>query len=246
MNYGIAISTYFNENINYKRLPNFQKCITSLLDSNVDAPIFVVDDGSTIKTHLEIIPKDSRISIIEKDINGGYSKIKNSGIKKVLDAGCDFVFLLDDDVHIINKDWCHVYIKAYNQTRIPHFCFYDNSYMGVKTNKGEIKSINGYDIILTPLVQGGMMTFTKELIDTVGYFKVFPEKLGHEHTHFTNKLIHKKIISGYTDIVDSDLMLRYIDSTGDITTRPDNFCYMASVNEKFLYSDYDIVEKCNE
>jgi len=94
------------------------------------------------------------------------------------------------------------------------------------------------------MLQGGLLTFSKDMIEEIGYIKVFPRKLGHEHTHWTLKAIKRGIVNGFIDLADSMKYINYCDRTATITTRPDDFEEQARENEKFMYKGFEINEPC--
>jgi glycosyltransferase involved in cell wall biosynthesis len=205
MKHGIAISTYFPKNYREDRLKIFTKSITSLLQSEFPGKIFIVDDGSDVVDHIDIVKAedyDKRIKIIMKPQNTGIAKTKNTCIKTLLDHGCPIGFLADDDMEY-RKGWESLYIDSMKKAKIPHFSFFTG---------GEVETVehNGHRINKTPLLCGSLLTFTKNLIDRVGYFKVLPYKYGHEHTNFTTRSILMKEIPFFCDVVDSDKFLNII------------------------------------
>lgn len=57
------------------------------------------------------------------------------------------------------------------------------------------------------------MTITREMVDTIGYFKVLPNKYGHEHTEYTLRAIRNNFASGFIDIINSEeYIIPHIDS----------------------------------
>lgn len=241
----MAISTYFRYDINPKRFDLFQRSFESLLNTNFNSDIFVIDDGSDTKYHLEYLNllNDERIVIIEKEKNGGYSKIKNHGIQVILDNGYDFGFLCDDDI-LYKDNWFQIYLDAFKKTGFPHYCFYDHKYAIHIQDPGTPLLINDCCLRRTPMVQGGVLTFTRQLIEDIGYIKVFPRKLGHEHTHWTYKIINRGKIPGFIDCNNSTDYLSYCDQTATISTRPDDFEEQASENMNYLYKGFEINEPC--
>ena len=86
----------------------FKESIISLLNTNFDGPIFLIDDCSNNEEHLNFVKdldKDKRITIYIKKERAGISKIKNTSIRLLLESDVDILFLADDDVYylIINQ-----------------------------------------------------------------------------------------------------------------------------------------------
>lgn len=77
------------------------KCLSSLENSDVEQHhIIVIDNGSTDNT-VGIIQKDyPEIELIESGENLGFGQANNIGMKKALEDGADFVFLLNQDAWV--------------------------------------------------------------------------------------------------------------------------------------------------
>jgi len=233
--HAMAISTYLGEKM-FDRCEIIKESITSLLESGYPGIIHVVDDCSKMKDHLNFIGElnEHRVKVYVQEQNGGLSKVKNRGIKQILEGGSDFGFLADDDVHY-EKGWWNMYLEAYEKTGIPHFCC-------TASNCGHIAVVNGFNIRNVGVHQGSVITFSKKMIDEMGYYKVLPCKLGHEHTQWTNKAVHRKITPFIADTVNSHEFLRYIGNS--CSTRPADFYIQASTNLSFICKELDINEKC--
>lgn len=186
--YGIAVSTYMkiNDRFNYKdRMKIFNTTMRSLLNSNFDGPIIINDDGSDVYDHLKEYENNERITIIKNKNNLGISITKNKGIKALYDLGCDYIFLIDDDVEIIDKDFHLKYINAHEKTNIHHFtpCGFTPSYPAQNLTKNDVS-------LITCRQFGGYLLFlTRTLVDHVGYFKIMTYKYGHEHVEYTKRII---------------------------------------------------------
>lgn len=177
---GLAISTYIKNETYHNRFEIFKRSLTSLKEVEFGGSIFLVDDASPFTGHLDFarsldIPN---LEIIERTSNGGISKTKNTGIKKILDSGCNIGFLSDDDM-IFHRNFDAAYVNAMNLTGIHHM-----SYFYLKEHRA-LRTINGVRIHQTPHVNGCFLTFTRALIERIGYFKVLPYSYGHEHSNFT-------------------------------------------------------------
>lgn len=87
---------------NYNKCDDSLRCIKSVMESTIDDfKIYFVDNGSTdssVHTVREKYGED--IVIIENNSNMGSAGGFNTGIKRVLSAGHDYVMLLDNDTQI--------------------------------------------------------------------------------------------------------------------------------------------------
>lgn len=91
----------------------FKQCLNSLPD-NVDE-IVVINDGSPLPFDL------SRGTEIQNEVNLGVGKSKNKALKYLFDKGCDYLFLIEDDMIIKRADVFEAYIAAYKASGIHHF-----------------------------------------------------------------------------------------------------------------------------
>jgi len=243
--HALAISTYFRYGINPERLNIFKKSIYSLLDSGYNGHIYICDDGSNTTEHMDIIDNldCDNISIYRQPENRGYARIKNLGIKSILESDCEFGFLCDDDL-LYTKGWWNYYIDAYEKTGFPHYSFYNHTYYDDGLGIGEIFFHNDVKLRLTPLLQGGMLTFSRSLIEKIGYYKVLPRKLGHEHTNFTLRVMYQGIIPGFLDLADSLEYLNHINESKAVTTVPDDYEEQCRENGKYFNINLDKYEPC--
>ncbi|MCP4645952.1 MAG: glycosyltransferase family 2 protein [bacterium] len=87
--------------VNWKGRPHVQECFESLLAGNYPNARFVLldnasDDGSLefVQTHYGDRPN---VDIVLLGENLGWSRANNVGMDRAMDAGADYVFLLNDD-----------------------------------------------------------------------------------------------------------------------------------------------------
>src|SRR5688572_14491270 len=77
-----------------------EKCLDSLLNSNLPCQVIVIDNGSTDGT-LDIINKTyPQVDLVKTQENLGFGKANNIGMKKAYDAGAEYVFLLNQDAWV--------------------------------------------------------------------------------------------------------------------------------------------------
>lgn len=87
----------------YNGVQWIDKCFGSLILSDLPLEVIVVDNGS-IDGGVDILRnKFPNVTIIESGHNLGFGKANNVGIKKALQEGADFVFLLNQDASIENN-----------------------------------------------------------------------------------------------------------------------------------------------
>jgi len=107
---GVGIITCNRPNLLQKLLLSLKPCIQQINE------IVIVNDGHPISNI-----KIEYGTLIENKINQGVAKSKNKALKYLLEQGCDHIFLIEDDVIILDKSVFEQYIKARKITGIQHF-----------------------------------------------------------------------------------------------------------------------------
>lgn len=94
--------------------PEFlSKCIESINFDKVDESV-IVNDG-------KIDVKHPSIQVIKNEKNLGVGKSKNKILKNLYDKGCDYIFLLEDDMLMLDDSVFDRYIQAHKKSGIHHF-----------------------------------------------------------------------------------------------------------------------------
>ena len=173
----------------FNRIQYLKECITSLLkylSSNIDYIIIVADGNSKDNTQEYIknlvIPNNVSLYLICNYEHFIYRQ-SNSIIKLSNEFNFDLGFLINDDVIFISSNWDIYYYNTYIKTKYDHLVFYDinhkNYYHKIKNNL-LISYTNATNC------QGAFFTFTKKVIEKVGYFDESNFKIrGHSHIDFT-------------------------------------------------------------
>lgn len=198
MELGIAITTHSGDYTKPGRYAMINNCFRTLSEVAPKAIVHIISDGIT-ERHRKIINGYPQFRHIERSENGGIAKAKNTCIQSLLDEGVEIGFLLDDDLVFQENIFIH-YAMAILRTGIPHFCYFEE--------KAATVNYKGVDIRQTSFVMGSLLTFTRELIEKVGYFKVFDYKYGHEHSNFSRRCLIQNHIPFFCDIPNSYDMVR--------------------------------------
>jgi GT2 family glycosyltransferase len=153
--------------------PNFFKiCEASLkkvINKHFNICTVIIDDG------VENTPISSFFNkYIKTPGKIGVGKAKNLALKFFLDKGYEHIFLLEDDVEIVNEDVFNFYINASKSTGIKHFNFGLHGNHNLDHNGNVIirKSVNypdGTVIDLYPNILGALSYFHKEVLENVGF-----------------------------------------------------------------------------
>ena len=85
--------------VTYKGQQWYDRCFTSLRESDMPVETIVIDNGNDGTTEYlkEHFPE---VSILQNTENLGFGKANNMGMRYALDHGCDYVFLLNQDAWI--------------------------------------------------------------------------------------------------------------------------------------------------
>ena len=89
--------------VTYKGYQWYERCFTSLRNSEYPVQTIVIDNASNDGTVEYIREHFPEIHLIESKENLGFGRANNIGMRYALDNGCDYVFLLNQDTWI-DKD----------------------------------------------------------------------------------------------------------------------------------------------
>lgn len=186
--------------ITFNRVNYLKECVNSLLGSlnKNNNYILVFADGNsnddTVKFIKSIKPeKNVSIHLICNYEHFIYRQ-SNSIFLYSKKFKYDFGFLVNDDVLFLKQDWDTNYYSIALKTQYHHLVFFDKSHKNIQheeSNKFLFSNCDAYNC------QGAFFTFTRELINNVGYFDEDNFKIrGHSHIDFTIRCCKK----GYNDI----------------------------------------------
>lgn len=101
--------------------PNYLKDCLNSVDYNLIDCAVVINDGKELDSEIKSFFETNNIHYILNETNLGVGKSKNKALRYLLDKNCSHLFLLEEDCIIQNNEIWNKYIKAYEQTNIPHF-----------------------------------------------------------------------------------------------------------------------------
>lgn len=181
------------------RLP---AALASLADSGYPGPVSIIDDGSTDSQHLAYLESlTPAISVIRRPKRGGIARAKNTALRVLQESRVELGFLAEDDI-AFSPGWWNAYAEAHEATGIHHFSWaWDDDPSGLM-RKAECL-IQGYAVVHTSHVNGMFLTFTPTVLQLVGGFKILPAIWGHEHTHWTRRIVYAGLAPFYADVIDS-------------------------------------------
>jgi glycosyltransferase involved in cell wall biosynthesis len=138
--------------------------------------LVIVDDANNIPLDLqEKITADKSCSvIIQNSSNKQVGECKNIAMTHLLDANCDYIFTLEDDILVKDPDVFKKYIDASIETGIQHMNFgfsQRENLCPVSLNPVYRKTIEypkGAKIILTKNILGAFTFYTRKALQTIG------------------------------------------------------------------------------
>jgi hypothetical protein len=119
------------------------------------------------------------------DVNLGVAGNSNRAIRWFETmTDCDHLCLLNDDLHVLG-DFVNFYAKAHTDLGVGMFSFcdftHDASYRWLTV------SSRGYRVKICPRMTGIMMSFTRPVVERIGYFDARFGKFGQEHCDYMNR-----------------------------------------------------------
>lgn len=172
------------------------KNITSLLHSSYPVHIIAIDNNSTDNS-VALLEKYPEVDLIKSPENLGFGKANNIGIKKALDEGADYVFLLNQDAWIF-EDTIASLVK-----NIDKHCFGILSPMHYSTNEATLDgNFKNYFYRGTPLhtteslfhvsfVNAAAWMMSRECIERVGLFEPAFSHYGEDRNYCDRVKYHK-------------------------------------------------------
>lgn len=171
------------------RLDFFKKSYQSLLVcKELGIHIVVVNDGNEkLPNHIE--------NVIETGGKKGVAVAKNLALKFFLDQKVEHIFLMEDDIEILDKNIFELYINAQESTGIKHFNFglhgnHNLDYLGRRNIRKTINYPNNTRITLYPNLLGAFSYYHADTLKEAGLMdESFYNAL--EHVDHTYQIIKK-------------------------------------------------------
>ncbi|MEM1283312.1 MAG: hypothetical protein AAGG81_07145 [Chlamydiota bacterium] len=191
--------------ITCNRLDFFKQCISSI--EAVDA-LVVVNDGAPYPE--ENYPTSVE-HVIQHEKNMCVGISKNDALRYLLNKGCEHIFLVEDDIEIIDNEVFRKYIKASEITGLKHLNYalhgpLNKDDLGFKKPRFVVNYDNDISISLNWSCPGAFSYYNKKVIETVGFmderFQNYWEHLEHSY-----RMVLQGLLPGFRwwpDIEDSD------------------------------------------
>jgi glycosyltransferase involved in cell wall biosynthesis len=115
------------------RFSYLNNCLESLPD--FEGPIVIVNDGKqNLETKIQKLKNHKKIHLIQHESNKGVGISKNDALTYLLSCDVDHLFLLEDDIIILDKTVFQKYIEASITSGILHFNYGPGSPFNRKQN----------------------------------------------------------------------------------------------------------------
>lgn len=192
--------------VTYNRPDYFKVAMDSVIKhlSDVVDEIVVYDDGSTeIQSGL---PECAKLNYHYEPKNKGVAVAKNWCMRKLMDLGCDFIFIMEDDMEILSRNAVVDYLAAYRMSGVDHMMF---AHHGEGNQQpGMLVDVTG-PIAWYATCVGSYCFYTRQLLEKVGLMdENFVNAWEHvEHTR-RSMLSHDVPYGYYPDVVGSKESIR--------------------------------------
>lgn len=194
--------------ITYNRPKYFKVAIQSVL-KHLDMldEIVVYRDGGNYEDQYTRIMYDyaGKVTWINKKDNQGVAAAKNFCLKALTEMGCDYLFLMEDDIEVLDRKAVVSYLAAHKMTGYPHLLWAhhgDNNVMNAIVTKEALP------LVFWPNCVGAFNFYTREAIEQVGYFDE-NFKNAYEHVEHSWRIFKEHLTYGWwPDVMDSQLWLR--------------------------------------
>lgn len=181
---GLALITCDRLNFFNKSSVSAIEAITSI----ENAEFVIVDDGEQkVSTNWK--------NVIHTKGREGVGKSKNLGLQFLIEKECEHIFLMEDDIEIVNKEVFDLYVKTSKNTGIKHLNFglhgnHNLDYNRIPLIRKTINYTDGTKVDLFPNVLGA---FSYYHIDTLKECGLMDEKFYNalEHVDHTYHIIKK-------------------------------------------------------
>lgn len=229
--------------ITYNRPEFFKECYNSLPDYMDE--VVVINDGD----QFDFDATNNTTTILTRGKNVGFAK--NVAMKYLIDNDCDYIFTMEDDIAIKDRDVFRKYINAYKATGIHHFNFGFSQRENLDYNFNPVyRKIIDYGntkIILTKNILGAFTFYTRTALQSIGlhYYKFNKGHGDHlELTYRAYKLGFATPFWWFADLHGSWDMLKNLSNMGDDSKVRTPETFWANFNEasdnfKYLHG-YDI------
>lgn len=207
---GIAITTHQRADVLNRALAHHQQFLPP------GAMVLVVDDGSKPSA---VVPDG--VQLLRHETSLGIVASKNASLTALMDAGCEHLFLWDDDAWPIADNWYLPYIESPE----PHLAYQFLDLAGRnKLNDLSVLYRDDQHVAYTGQ-RGVMLYYHRSAIETVGGFDPVYGRGMYEHSDLALRIHNAGLTTwAYSDVVGSEKLIHSLDEHESVersVPRPD-------------------------
>ncbi|ENF6040745.1 glycosyltransferase family 2 protein [Citrobacter amalonaticus] len=194
---GIAISTHNRADVLSRALTQHMKFLPA------GALVVVVDDGSKPAA---VVP--AGVQLVRQETSLGIVASKNASLTALMDAGCEHLFLWDDDAWPIADGWHLPYIESPE----PHLAYQFLDLAGPrKLNDLAVLYSDDKHVAYTGQ-RGVMLYYRRSAIERVGGFDWIYGRGMYEHSDLALRIHNAGLTTwAYADVIGSDKLIHSLD-----------------------------------
>lgn len=190
------------------RIEFFKKSYNSLEKIYDDISFVVVDDGveNTVRDLIDFT-EDGNTHYIKTKGKEGVAIAKNKALQYLINCECEHIFLVEDDIEILDGKVFDLYIKASKSTGIKHFNFglhgnHNTDQNGNPLSKKIVNYPDGTKIILYHNVLGALSYYHIDVLNDIGVIdQQFYNALEHvDHTYQIIKAGYHPYFRWFADV----------------------------------------------
>lgn len=190
--------------VTYNGMHWYDRCLGSLRESEIPVDTIVIDNASSDDSVAYIKEHFPEVHLIESKENLGFAKANNIGMRKALDDGADYVFLLNQDAWVERNTLTEL-IKSFrdnDSVGIAAPIHMNGSYsgldlnfalyMGTKfTSDAFMQTVNPYYTV--PFINAAAWLICKDCLETVGGFDTSLFRHYGEDDNYCQRLEYHKL-----------------------------------------------------
>lgn len=217
--------------ITYKREHFFKNCYESIPWNFVDVAV-IVNDGPAYDLESIGISLNEKTTLIQHEVNCKLAKTKNDAMAFLYNAGCEHIFIIEDDTIVVDSNVFAKYIKASKETGILHLNYgpgspfnrkqdpnvqYDlhNRHLCQQDSEPNPRLIieykNNTKIALYTHTVAAFVYYNRLCIEQAGYMDEELNENAWEHVEHTYRIIKKGLhppFWWFADLADSENLIK--------------------------------------
>ena len=146
----------------------FQRCLNSVAACEPDV-LIVVNDGATLSENIDL----KNAHLIQHAANQGVAKSKNDAFKYLIAQGCDYIYIIEDDIELLYETTLLVYLEYSMTTKLHHMIYgyhgpANKDAYGTPRPRFIAEHRDDLKLAFNRHCVGAFCLYTKECLETVG------------------------------------------------------------------------------